>query len=314
MLWLWILLGVLALLLIAGLIGSFVAYRIAFSVPAVPDEVRFAMPDNNIYRPFRDEIARMTGHTRSLPYESVWITADDGVRLHGQYYETEPGAPLQIMFHGYRGAGERDFSRGLPFALECNHNVLLVDQRAHGQSGGRCLTLGVKERLDCLAWVRYAIERFGPDTKIVLIGISMGAATVLMAAGLPLPGNVKGIVADCGYTAPADILRHVMGQMGLPVWLFFPLVRIGGRLFGGFDVCAASAADAMPRCTVPVCFIHGETDDFVPCDMSRENYRLCAAKQKRLCTVPHAHHGLSYLVDPDRYTAEVTDFLDTVLK
>ena len=313
MLWLWIVLGVLAFLLVAVLIVSFVAYRISFSVPVVPDEVRYSLRDNKVYRPYQAEIARMTTHARSLPCESVWTTADDGVRLHGQYYETAPGAPVQILFHGYRGAGERDFSRGLPFALEYGHNALLVDQRAHGQSGGRCLTLGVKERYDCLAWIRYVIDRFGPDTEIVLVGISMGAATVLMAAGLELPDNVKGVVADCGYTAPADILRHVIGRMGLPVWLFFPMVRIGGRLYGGFDPAAASAADAMTRCTVPVCFIHGEGDDFVPCDMSRENYRRCAAAQKRLITVPRAGHGLSYLTDPDRYTAEMRSFLESIL-
>ena len=305
MVWLWMLLGVMAFVLAAVLIGSFVAYKIAFSVPKVSDEER--------YSPFLEQSARMTAHARSLPFESVFTKADDGVRLHAQYYETAPGAPLQILFHGYRGAGERDFSRGLPFALECGHNALLVDQRAHGQSGGRCLSLGVKERYDALAWIRYALERFGPDTKIVLVGISMGAATVLMAAGLDLPENVKGIVADCGYTAPADILRHVIGRMGLPVWLFFPLVRIGGMIFGGFDVNAASAADAMTRCRVPVCLLHGEGDNFVPCDMSCENHRRCAAEQKRLVTVPRAGHGLSYMVEPERYTAEVTSFLKSIL-
>ena len=313
MLWLWILLGAVALLLIVILIGAFVGYRIAFSVPRMSDEERYRLPDNKVYRPFLAESARMTRQARSLPYESVWTKARDGVRLHGKYYEAAPGAPLQILFHGYRGAGERDFGRGLPFAMECGHNVLLVDQRAHGQSGGRCLTLGAKERYDALTWIRYAVDRFGPDTKIVLVGISMGAATVLMAAGLGLPDNVKGIVADCGYTSVADILRHVIGEMGLPVKLFFPLLRIGGWLYGGFDVNAASAADAMTRCTVPVCFLHGEADNFVPCRMSRENHRLCAAGQKRLVTVPRAGHGLSYMVDPERYTAEVTAFLDSIL-
>ena len=313
MLWLWIVLGVAAFCLVVLLVGSYVAYRVAFSVPKMSDEVRYSLPDNKTYHPFLSESARMTKQARSLPFESVFTTADDGVRLHAQYYETAPGAPLQILFHGYQGAGERDFCRGLPFALECGHNALLVDQRAHGQSGGRCLTLGVKERYDALAWIRYAVERFGADTKIVLVGISMGAATVLMAAGLELPDNVKGIVADCGYTSTADILRHVIRRMGLPVWLFFPLVRIGGRLYGGFDVNAASAADAMTRCAVPVCLLHGEGDDFVPCDMSRENYRRCSAENKRLFTVPRAGHGLSYMVDPERYTAEVNAFLASIL-
>ena len=313
MLWLWISLCVLLFLLSTAVTISYFAYKYTFKVPVVPDEQRYSLPDNKTYHPYLADIARMTEHARSLPFETVWTTAKDGVRLHGQYYETKPGAPVQILFHGYHGAGERDFSRGLPYALECGHNALLVDQRAHGQSGGRCLTFGVRERYDVLAWIRYILDRCGADTPIVLVGISMGAATVLMAAGLNLPDNVKGIVADCGYTAPADILKHVIGRMGLPVGPSYFLVRLGGWLFGGFDVGSASATDAMPHCTVPVCFIHGAGDDFVPCDMSRENYRLCAAEGKRLLTVPGAGHGLSFLTDRDRYTKEVSDFLSSVL-
>ena len=312
MLWLWILLGVLLLLLIALCFAAYWAYRLAFSVPKDVEEL-FKLPDNDTYHAFLPEVDRLTKHARTLPCESVFITADDGVRLHGSYYEAAPGAPVQIMFHGYRGIGVRDFSGGLPFSLEGGYNVLLIDQRAHGQSGGRCLTLGVKERRDCLAWIRYVIDRCGADTRIVLYGISMGAATVMMAAGLPLPENVKGIVADCGYTSPADILKHVMRRMNLSVRWLYPLLRLGARLFGGFDPNAASAADAMARCTVPVCFIHGEDDDFVPCDMSRENFRRCAAQNKRLLTIPHAGHGLSCLVDRARYTGEVTDFLASIL-
>ncbi|MBR3289330.1 MAG: alpha/beta hydrolase [Clostridia bacterium] len=305
--------GLLLILLAVILIASRWAYRMAFSVPKVPDEELYRLPDAKPYRPYLAEASRMTDAARSLPCESVWTTADDGVRLHGSFYEVAAGAPVQILFHGYRGIGTRDFSGGLPFALENGYNVLLIDQRAHGQSGGRCLTLGVKERYDCLTWIRYVIERFGADTRVVLYGMSMGAATVLMAAGLPLPENVKGIVADCGYTAPADILKLVMSRMNYPVRLFYPLVRLGARLYGGFDPNAASAADAMTRCAVPVCLIHGEKDDFVPCDMSRENFRLCAADNKRLLTVPNAWHGISYLVDRERYTKVVKEFLASIL-
>lgn len=121
-------------------------------------------------------------------------------------------------------------------------NVLLVDERAHGKSGGRCLTLGIRERYDCRRWVDYVIGRAGPDAKIVLYGMSMGAAAVLMAAGPELPKNVAGIVADCGYSAPPAILKSVIRSAHLPVFPVYALLRLGCRLFGGFDPEEASAA------------------------------------------------------------------------
>ena len=192
-------------------------------------------------------------------------------------------------------------------------NVLLVDERAHGKSGGRCLTLGIRERYDCRRWVDYVIGRAGPDAKIVLYGMSMGAATVLMAAGPELPKNVAGIVADCGYSAPSAILKSVIRSAHLPIFPVYALLRLGCRLFGGFDPEEASAAGAMARCDTPVLFLHGEDDRFVPCAMGRENYACCRAADKTLLTFPAAGHGMSYMADRERYLAAVTDFLGRVL-
>ena len=167
---------------------------------------------------------------------------------------------------------------------------------------------GVMERLDCLDWVEWARGRFGARTPIVLVGISMGAATVLMAAGLELPENVRGILADCGYTAPSDIIRSVMASMHCPRAIY-PLLRLGGRLYGGFDIDSAGAEEALRRCRVPVLFVHGEDDRFVPCDMSRRNWAACAS-EKTLLTVPGAGHGLSYLVDEPGYEAALEEFFE----
>lgn len=149
----------------------------------------------------------MIRDTLSIPYEDVFITSFDGLRLHAKFYAaSERKAPVQIMFHGYKSSAERDFCGGLREGIDGGFNVLLVDQRAHGESEGKYLTFGVNERFDCLSWASYAAERFGNDVKIYLYGISMGAATVLMASALPLPKSVSGIVADCGYTSPKDII------------------------------------------------------------------------------------------------------------
>lgn len=300
--------------MLIGVVGaSYVCYRLAFKVPKSRMEEFLRLPDTEQYTPYRERAAQMFQRARAIPYEEVWIQAYDGVRLFGKYYAVAPGAPVQIMLHGYRSAAERDFCGGLPLALSEGYNVLLVDQRAHGKSGGRCLTFGVKERFDCVSWIDYVLARFGADTRIVLYGMSMGAATVLMAAGLHLPPNVRAVVADCGYTSPADILKRVLRDRRYPVWLLYPLLRLGGRLFGGFDVEAASAREAMSRCTVPVCLFHGEDDRFVPCDMSRENDRACISGNKRLLTFPGAGHGMSYFVDEERYLNELRSFLRSCL-
>jgi len=143
--------------------------------------------------------------------------------------------------------------------------------------------------------------------KLILTGISMGASTVLMAAGNPLPENVIGILADCGFNSAKDIIKKVIRQLGLPPKISYPFVKLGARLYGGFDLEETSAEEAMKKCTKPVIFFHGESDDFVPCDMSRINYEACAAK-KRLVTIPGAGHGLSYAIAPEAYLTALREF------
>ena len=135
----------------------------------------------------------------------------------------------------------------------------------------------------------------------------MGAATVLMAAGQPLPPNVIGVLADCGYNSPRDIIRKVIKEMGLPVGPSYFFVKLGARLYGHFDLEADSPQEALKRCTLPVIFYHGEDDHFVPCEMSRLNYQACPTR-KMLVTVPGAGHGLSYPADPQRYLSTLREF------
>jgi fermentation-respiration switch protein FrsA (DUF1100 family) len=144
-------------------------------------------------------------------------------------------------------------------------------------------------------------ERFGPDAKIILCGISMGAATVMMAAGEELPENVIGVLADCGYTSNEDIIKKVIRQdVKLPPNISYPFVKLAARLWGGFDLDETSPIEAMKNCQRPIIFIHGEADDFVPCDMSIRNYEACTAP-KTILTVPGAGHGLAYLMGRDDY-------------
>ena len=246
----------------------------------------------------------------AAPYEPVQITADDGVPLAARYYHHADGAPVAIIFHGYKGFARRDGMGGYTLCKKLGYNVLLPDQRAHGASGGQSITLGVKERYDCRAWAYWAYQHFGPDTPLFLMGVSMGAATVLLAAGLDLPPTVRGIMADCGYTSPREVIRQYLPRYlpGLPAGPVYAVGRLGTRLFGHFDPEDADCRAALANATVPVLLIHGEADSFVPCAMSRENFDACAAP-KRLVTIPGAGHAVAYYVDIPGYERAVTDFM-----
>ena len=272
------------------------------------------MPDTEQYAPYSAEARQMISDALEIPYKEAVVTSYDGLRLFGKCYIASADAPWLIMLHGYRSGAERDFCGGLKFGIDSGFNVLLVDQRAHGKSEGKCLTFGIKERYDCLTWINYVISQAGGSCKIALYGMSMGAATVLMAAGSELPKNVACIVADCGYTSPKAIIKKVIREMHYPVFPTYALVRLGGMLFGGFDIEEYSAVQAMEKCDIPVLFIHGADDRFVPCDMGRENHRHCRAEGKKLLIVPNAGHGMSYMSDKRAYLGTVSEFLKSALE
>lgn len=301
-----ILLGAAALL---ALLTAYVCYRMAFHISKKQkmQKEEYPIPVGKIYEPYRDSMIQWIKEVRAMPHEDVAIRSFDGLTLHGRFYEYAPDAPIELMMHGYRGNAERDLCGGVQRCFRLGHSSLIVDQRGCGKSGGNTITFGVKESRDCLSWLAFMQKRFGAEQKIILTGISMGASTVLMAAGRELPENVIGVLADCGYTSARDIIQVVIRQMRLPPKPLYPFVRFGAQLFGGFDPEQASALDAMARCRVPVIFFHGEADDFVPCHMSRENYDACPCR-KALVTVAGAGHGLSYLVDPAGYLKALAKF------
>lgn len=249
---------------------------------------------------------------RALPHEEFSITSFDGLTLRGKYYEYAPGAPIELMLHGYRGEAERDLCGGVQRCFALQRSALIVDQRACGHSEGNVITFGIKEYRDCLTWLDFMVEHFGKDVKIILTGISMGASTVIMAAANPLPANVVGVLADCGYTSANDIIKKTIKEMKLPVAPLYPFVKLGARLYGGFTLEETSPIEAIQKCSLPVILIHGEADVFVPCEMSRQNYDACNAP-KQIVTVPGADHGLCYLVDSEAYLNALREFFEPLL-
>ncbi len=298
-----------AVILAAILIGAYICFRIGFYVPdrdpGTTDAIE--LPEGEIYEPFYEKMIHWTKETRAMDKEHMTITSFDGLTLHGNYYEYAPGAPIELMFHGYRGSAERDLSGGVQRCFRMERSALIVEQRCSHESQGNAITFGIYEQRDCLEWVNLAVRRFGPEVKIILTGLSMGAATVLMASNKDLPPNVIGIIADCSYNSPREIIRMQIKQMGLPASLCYPLCRLGAKLFGHFDPEADSPLEAVKQAKVPILFFHGDADDFVPCDMTRQLYEACTSR-KQLVIVPGAGHGLSYPIDPVGYRAAARSF------
>lgn len=243
--------------------------------------------------------------------ETVETEADDGVRLVGHWYYPEHPKRIIVAMHGWRSSWSRDFGVISPFWHQNDCAVLYAEQRGQGGSGGDYMGFGLLERYDCLKWVKWANERTGGTLPIYLGGISMGASTVLMAAGLPLPENVRGITADCGFTSPDAIWRHVVqNNLHLPYGIYSGITEEMCKRKLQTDPKGYSCIDAMKECRVPVLFIHGTDDSFVPAAMTYENYKACTAP-KRLFVVPGADHGMSYLVDKEGYEREVLNLFRT---
>ena len=258
---------------------------------------------------YADVIAAGKEWMETTPHADISIESFDGLKLRGHLYTFPRAKRTVLMMHGYRSTWQLDFCGAAKEIYEAGCNLLLVEQRAHGESEGKTIGFGVLERYDCADWLKEIVTRFG-DLPIYADGISMGATTVLMAAGLELPEQVKGIIADCGFTSPYEIMDRVLtAHSPLPSRLLLPEVSFYNRLKGGYGFSDYSTVEAMKDCRIPVFFIHGDADVFVPMDMTLAAYEACAAP-KTLLIAHGAGHGLSWLVEHDRYKEALLDFFE----
>ncbi len=306
-----IILGIFVLVALLFLLITYICYLLAFYVSDKTKEKdasdTYALPKGKIYEPFKDQMIEGMKKMRSIPHKDIYIESFDGLKLHGQYYEYTPGATIELMFHGYRGSAERDLCIGIQRCFALKRNVLIVDQRASCRSEGNTITFGINESRDCLSWINYITTHLGSDIKIILTGISMGASTVMIAAGMDLPKNVVGALADCGYTSAKEIIKKVLKDIKLPPAIMYPIIKLAAKMWGHFDLEEFSPIESMKNCKIPMIFIHGETDDFVPCEMSVRCYNACTTP-KALLTVPGAGHGLSYMLDMEGYIRTLDEF------
>ena len=304
-------LAIAAIVLITAAICFFKVFYNPNRKPRAEDD--FDLPPGEEYKPFYDDTIEWTKRARALPHKKVEIQTFDGLTLRGRYYEHSPNAPIEIMMHGYHGNLERDLSGGIFRALDIGHSVLLFDHRASGLSDGNVITFGINESRDCRQWIDYVLTNINPDVKIILSGVSMGAATAMITSGRDdLPENIVGIIADCGYTSAEDIIKLVIKDMKLPPNILYPFVRLGAKLFGKFNIDEFSPHEQVKKSKIPTIFVHGDKDNFVPMWMSEKNCEACSAEYKRFTVIKGAAHGLAFPVGRDGYLEELRDFFDPI--
>lgn len=259
---------------------------------------------------FGDEIAKGREFIKSIPFEEWQIKSFDNLLLHGRFYKNGLSERTIILFHGFRSSGEHDFSCAFKMYYEQGFNILLPDQRAHGKSEGKYICYGVLERYDVIGWIEKVLSEQGENTVIYLSGVSMGASTVLMASGLPLPDNVRGIIADCGFTSPEAIIKKVMTKdMHIPAFPLYYTTRLLAETLAKCDF-KYSATTALKSCNTPILFIHGTNDNFVPFYMGKENFAACKSK-KHSVWVEGAGHGTSFLLDTEQCIKTFEEFINS---
>lgn len=240
--------------------------------------------------------------------QDVYITSYDGLRLHGLWIPVENAKGTVLMAHGYRSTMLVDCHLAFELFHRLGWNILAPEQRSHGQSQGRFITFGVKESRDMETWIQYHNTHFG-DIPVLLFGISMGASTMLYLADRDLSANVRGIIADCGFTSASEIIRSVFQRViHLPA---LPSVWIAGffaRVIAGFSFWECDTRKSLKNSRLPVLLIHGKEDGFVPYEMTMEGYDACTGP-RYLLLVEGAEHGMSYVTDGLGYTTAVMDFL-----
>ncbi len=257
----------------------------------------------------------------------VSIQSRDGLRLVGRYLPPKEGGEpkgIYLQVHGYRSHPLCDFPGAAVYMAGEGYGVFLIDHRAMGSSEGKYITFGILERYDVADWCAYLKERF-PTTPVLLDGVSMGGATVLLAAGEALPDNVVGVIADCGYTSPAAICKKCLKQwFRLPpfpiyygallwirwfcgVWFTVPFWRAGGHKSERARYETGDCTLALEKTKLPILIAHGMADDFVPYEMSVENFAHADKDKVTLLSVPEAAHGMAWMQDRETYRGAIRD-------
>ena len=296
----WIASAVVAMGTLASAAGALYMYKSFFSRKHAPAD------EFDAYDEFPELKTRLFAERC---HEEWKLTAFDGLNLKAHYFPADHDSHVYaIIMHGYSSTYCSMLPQAVHF-MEKGYHLLLPEQRGHGGSEGDYFGFGFHEHYDLQAYINMVCEK-DPEAQILLLGVSMGAATVMMAAGEYLPSNVKCVIADCGYTSSWDQNVHILkSKYHLPA---FPTLHIGDLLMRfkhHYSYKEAAPIKYVANAEVPMLFIHGDQDNFVPFSMLQPLYETCTSAEKDFLVVVGAEHANSVLVNPELYWQKVDSFI-----
>jgi len=300
--------SLLVIIIIAGLIfaGNYF-YDLAVN-PNSSKEMVFG-PEDDAVEVSAKEKTRVAWLMDSSNYKDCYRISDDGLKLHGYEIDNTAASNVWVItVHGYTSQGREmsDFAKNFN---EMGYNVLIPDLRGHGESEGDYIGMGWDDREDIISWINYIIEKDN-NAKIVLHGISMGGGAVMMTSGEELPSNVKSIIEDCGYTSAWDEFSYQLDTLfGYPEFPILNMASLVTKVRAGYWLGDASAINQVAKAKVPMLFIHGDKDDFVPYYMLDEVYNVANCEKEKV-TVEGAGHAQAATVNPELYWSSVKNFIN----
>ena len=306
MIGLYIALGIIGFVVLFIIIAVLMMYRLIFFSPRKGQLSDLNLTKSKNFKGYEEVMKENILSFMAKPYEDVYIESFDKLKLHARYYEVNKSNKVALLLHGYKGTAYRDFNCISKIIFEQGYSVLLIDQRAHGLSKGHVITFGVRETKDLLRWIDYLNNKHN-NSEILLVGVSMGAFTMLNAAD-KIDKDIK-IIADCPYASPKEILRNTIKSVHLPVWLFYPLLNLTCHIFGHESLNKISAYGTIKNSDNKILIIHGDKDHVIPYINSQKLANMYPNKIMYEL-FKNADHGVSALVDYNRYQKVVKEFLN----
>ena len=251
-------------------------------------------------------------------YERHYMINERGHKVVGYLVKPEKESNVYVFCsHGYRNEGKREWCSFFEhYVKELGFNMFFVDHQCAGESDGQYVGFSSFESVDSMKWLSYLNETFGEDIQIILHGISMGSTTVMLMTGNEnLPENVRFTIADCGFTSALDEFKFKLKCWGTPEFPLVPIINGMNKRRAGYDFQEdTNALEAVSKVKIPMLFIHGGDDNFVPTYMVHELFDACSAPYKDKLVVDGAGHGLSYFMDKESYEKKMDEFIAKFIK
>lgn len=261
-----------------------------------------------ILKNYENQVEATNDWLKTVDRQDIFVTSKDNLRLHGVKFRASANSHnYAIVVHGYSSSCRHVFDLAHHYQIR-GYNVVTPDLRACGESEGSYIGMGWLDKDDILIWISSILDE-DPDAKIVLHGVSMGAATVMMLSGEDLPKNVVAIIEDCGYTRVDEVFSSELKlRFNLPPFPIINSTSLVAKLRAGYSLKEASSLEQIKRASVPILFIHGSLDDFIPVEMCHRLYDAANCKKEKLI-IDSAGHNQSRFLQPDEYYQAVFDFI-----